>query len=282
MTTLTRPVPPPVRPVRRARRRTAAAVVGVLVVAAVLLAGLLWLADASPAAGPPSAGPRVISVTQPHVAAWAGPTGRIGADASFPQCGRVLPATSFAVVGVTGGSPFTANPCLVAQWGWARAQGGSAVYVNVDDPGTQAAVPYGQAIAADALARMARAGVPAGVPVWLDVETANRWTADLGHRRTVIAATAAALAAAGHPVGVYAGMNGWAEITEDVATTLPTWMALSDTSAGAGTRACALPGFGGQRPSMVQWVATEPDGHALDHDLLCRGVPAAGVLAPPH
>jgi len=41
---------------------------------------------------------------------------RMGLDVSWPQCDRVLPeATSFAVVGVNGGTAASTNPCLADQ-----------------------------------------------------------------------------------------------------------------------------------------------------------------------
>ena len=47
---------------------------------------------------------------------------RIGLDVSWPQCDRVLPeATSFAVVGVNGGTAASTNPCLADQLRWAFA-----------------------------------------------------------------------------------------------------------------------------------------------------------------
>ncbi|HET9648267.1 MAG TPA: hypothetical protein VFP34_08560 [Microlunatus sp.] len=83
--------------------------------------------------------------------AWAqgpdGPTTRpspTGLDVSWPQCGRALPeATDFAVVGVTGGTAASTNPCLADQLRWATvATAGSLagpsriqLYVNTANPG---------------------------------------------------------------------------------------------------------------------------------------------------
>src|SRR5262249_45053017 len=60
-------------------------------------------------------------------------------DISFPQCGMPLPegsVTPFGVLGVNGGRPFTANPCLVEELRWAkRLVQAPAFYANTSNPG---------------------------------------------------------------------------------------------------------------------------------------------------
>ena len=64
-----------------------------------------------------------------------------GADVSWPQCGRKLPAgQAFAVVGVNGGTAATFSPCVPAQVSWAKSTTGAtaqpklAFYVNTANP----------------------------------------------------------------------------------------------------------------------------------------------------
>ena len=48
--------------------------------------------------------------------------GAVGFDISFPDCERaVLPSGSFGIVGLNGGRPFTTNPCLGREYGWAAS-----------------------------------------------------------------------------------------------------------------------------------------------------------------
>lgn len=65
-----------------------------------------------------------------------------GADVSFPQCRKALPARqTFGVVGVNAGRPTTFNNCLAEQLGWAAGSTGGTgqpltqVYVNTANPG---------------------------------------------------------------------------------------------------------------------------------------------------
>src|SRR6476661_9503149 len=69
----------------------------------------------------------LVLATVPAVAAPAATLN--GYDVSWPQCptsaggsGLPLPPASaqFVVIGLTRGLPFTANPCLASQVGWAR------------------------------------------------------------------------------------------------------------------------------------------------------------------
>ena len=65
---------------------------------------------------------------------------RIGLDVSWPQCDRPLPeATSYAIIGVNGGTAANTNPCLAAQLRWASAattdEPRVQLYVNTANPG---------------------------------------------------------------------------------------------------------------------------------------------------
>jgi hypothetical protein len=145
--------------------------------------------------------------------------GVVGYDISWPQCGGNRPPVPFdiAVVGVTGGHGFSANPCLAAEFAWSQqATLPSALYVNIDLPsGTPAqgqtgpagtcgagdtscfAYNYGYNNSRDALAYAASKGVDAKV-WWLDVETNNYWqTASINAAsyRTAAPATPGAAAA---------------------------------------------------------------------------------------
>ncbi|MDQ6724772.1 MAG: hypothetical protein M3066_01140, partial [Actinomycetota bacterium] len=63
--------------------------------------------------------------------------GSVGHDVSYPQCGRVLPAvSSFGIVGVADGKPYTGNPCLASEFAWGNATpGGTGFYMNTANPG---------------------------------------------------------------------------------------------------------------------------------------------------
>ena len=133
-----------------------------------------------------------------------------GFDISFPQCTEALPPSpGFGVVGVNGGSTFSANRCLARELTWANAAANAApaFYANTDDPGpqntsnwpTQQQTPrecsdansvacsydYGWNAARLAFAnavnaeRQDGASSPTASAVaarwWLDVETGNKW-----------------------------------------------------------------------------------------------------------
>ena len=58
-------------------------------------------------------------------------------DISWPQCPDTFPEGEFefAVIGLTGGKPFTSNNCFAAQYRWARtAEVNPDVYINLDFP----------------------------------------------------------------------------------------------------------------------------------------------------
>jgi hypothetical protein len=133
----------------------------------------------------------------------------IGNDISFPQCptGAEPALQAFGIVGVTGGKPFTSNPCLVRQFVWALSstsptQPHVGLYMNTANPGPDVspnlppagtvtpracdgswsgdcAYDYGWRSAQDAFGRavgITGASAAAQYPWWLDVEAANSWS----------------------------------------------------------------------------------------------------------
>src|SRR5262245_54970588 len=67
----------------------------------------------------------VVSALARSLGVLTAPTARaavmFGNDISWPQCPSTFPDTStqFVVIGLTNGLPFTENPCVAGQAGWA-------------------------------------------------------------------------------------------------------------------------------------------------------------------
>jgi hypothetical protein len=120
--------------------------------------------------------------------------GNVGIDISWPQCGKPVPGGyGFVVVGVTGGRPFTANPCFAGQWRWAmHTAPKTQVYINleygqssdgplvcVDGEDLCMAYNFGYRSAADAFGfavNQTGGATRTGTVWWLDVETENVWS----------------------------------------------------------------------------------------------------------
>jgi hypothetical protein len=208
-------------------------------------------------------------------AAQPDPYRSFGFDISWPQCRgttALLPPAlgPVAIVGVTGGRPFSTNPCLRAQWAWARSRGSASGYLNLAAPKGNDPFAFGVATARDALARARKDGID--VPsMWLDVEIGNHWTADVRANTRVVAGAITELRTQGVQAGVYSTPLDWHQITNGAALSVPVWMAVPDGRKIAG--GCASPGFGGRKPDLVQAVFLAPDGHEVDGDLRCTTRP---------
>lgn len=83
-------------------------------------------------------------ISSAHAEAPQAADSAVGIDVSWPQCGSALPdGMPFAVVGVTGGTAASSNPCLAEQLSWAFAtttganphQSRVQLYVNTANPG---------------------------------------------------------------------------------------------------------------------------------------------------
>jgi len=198
----------------------------------------------------------LLLISTAAAAGAAPPASSTGYDVSYPQCGRRLPAPgAFAIVGVNGGLPYSANTCLKAQFEWAATSSGTrgakaSLYINTANPGpavsthwpngqhdplecdgtwsTNCAYDYGWNAAGDAF-NMAAAALAAqtpasSVPWWLDVETANSWNSqDLTTNTAALGGYLARLAdlAPSQPVGIYSAAGAWATITGAASATSP-------------------------------------------------------------
>src|SRR5579884_2537215 len=160
--------------------------------------------------GPGLALVAVVGLATPAVAGGSAPAGTTGHDVSYPQCSGTssTPVSvglrgQFGVVGVTDGRPWLANPCLASEYGWAAGlPSAPGLYMNTANPaptssyfwptsGSSAPVlcrdassttdpgcayDYGWHAAANALATATAVTTgAAGLPWWLDVESANSW-----------------------------------------------------------------------------------------------------------
>jgi hypothetical protein len=145
-----------------------------------------------------------------------------GFDISFPQCSESFPALpGFGVVGVNGGTVFSANKCLASELPWAEAAANPspAFYVNTGDPGpahttawpsnqsapdvcfganstpcaydfgwNAARASFGLVLSAEsAVGAAAPRAAASAAPWWLDVETGNVWETLDGYGATSVA-----------------------------------------------------------------------------------------------
>ncbi len=166
-----------------------------------------------------------------------------GYDVSYPNCNSPLPSSaSFAIIGVGGGRPFTANTCASDEWTAASKvtsitsrslyfntgyAGGYAKSINptcVTDLGS-AAVAWGssrheksqeqQAWEIGCSEALYAQGVQPGRPSawWADVETLNSWSANTTLNRYVIDGLSSGMSSAGVPFGYYSSPAMWGSIT---------------------------------------------------------------------
>jgi hypothetical protein len=222
------------------------------------------------------------------------PAGAAGWDVSFPQCGRQGPPPgSFGIVGLNAGRPFTVNPCLSREWGWADGLLAPSLYVNaayarvyerhltpacraaapvtITDPKERRAWAFGCQEAAFDVA--AAPTVPAAW--WLDVEPANSWSKRHPElNRLVIQALATGLGrATGRRVGLYSYDRAWTRITGETGWsplgTAGNWVAptVHVTGATAASR-CMEMGFSGLPVALVQFLSSDSEG-AYDADHAC-------------
>jgi hypothetical protein len=178
--------------------------------------------------------------------------GSIGFDISFPQCPSNFPANAaFGIIGVNNGRAYTQNPCLSAQFQWARGlDARPAFYINTSNsgpinpnwgqPGPKAcrhpeanddrgcAYNFGWNGAAQAF--ITARGVTSGAANyvwWLDVETVNSWNGTTDANSAAIQGFFDSLKARGISiVGIYSTRHQWEQITGGYRLSgVPNWVA---------------------------------------------------------
>jgi hypothetical protein len=248
------------------------------------------------------------SALAPRLALAAGPipTGYHGYDISWPQCTsstttRTPPGgAQFGVIGVSDGRSFTQNPCIAAQFAWARGLGTDAtLYMLLDAPhqagaavsrgesgpaGTCAPPPadmacndynYGWNNAAYEFGYAHSKGVAAQV-WWLDVETGNCWdfACDGGYDTVnnwrVIQGNIDYLRSQAVTAGIYSTGYQYGLITgSGYRPGVPVWLA--DYGGGDPAQDCgpAKAFDGGQVWQVQSAPVTLSDGNPYDPDYSC-------------
>ncbi|MGH7903124.1 MAG: hypothetical protein ACREPA_03215 [Candidatus Dormibacteraceae bacterium] len=240
--------------------------------ASIALAALAIVLAASRPGAPP-----------PVQAGGAYAPGGAGYDISWPQCGSpypVLGAGEFAVVGITGGSPFAPNPCFTSEFSWASGGGvRPSVYLNVafgkstDGPCSPADPPcrpydYGWNTARDAFlsAWVGTSGASLDARMWwLDVETGNTWSDDTFANSMVVRGAIDFLKTAHRRVGVYSTPSIWRTIAGGYAPAdVPSWVA--GATDGADYSMCFQPLWPGSTVPIFQYL---PTGALFDRNHSC-------------
>ena len=228
-----------------------------------------------------------------------------GNDISWPQCpkgggGYGLPgpmaSASFAVLGLTDGGSFRANPCLARQvasvktrhlWAGAYAISTYPTSAQLTRYGGTGTLPVrlgrvGAAQAGFNLTTMARVGLRSPM-VWVDVEPRTRspWSASAVNNNAVIDGVIARYQAAGVRAGIYSYDKAWKAITGGrVLPGVPTWVPVGHKGRAVATATCAVASYAGSKPWLTQWT----DG-VRDYNLTCPGVTgraARGNLLTPY
>jgi hypothetical protein len=210
-------------------------------------------------------------------------SGSEGYDISWPQCsGNYPPASAIAVVGVTDGYGMSTNPCFASEAAWAGVN--LSVYMNADffagsPPASAMNGPagscqttdlvcqgynWGWASAAYAYAAEQKAGYSSDL-WWLDVETANNWSASTAANASAIHGMIDYLNGKGVVVGIYSTAYQWGLIAGSYQPGVPNWYATG--SAGDPPFDCSK-GFTGGPTWLVQaqWTGSDPN---YDADYAC-------------
>jgi hypothetical protein len=218
-------------------------------------------------------------------AAGTVPSEAVGSDISWPQCGMGYPNNmtyGFAVLGATGGQPFSPNPCLASQWPWAVSTGFPELYINLQYGETNngplhcsgqdtgcLAYNWGYQTSEYAVqyAASQTGGATNNVPMWwLDVETENVWSGDPDKNTYVIQGALDYIQRVmNRGVGVYSTSYQWGEIAGSFAPPgVPNWVAGASALDDGGSCFASL--WPGGQVWAIQYLNLDLN---LDQDVGC-------------
>ena len=229
-------------------------------------------------------------------------TGMLVPDISWPNCSFVVPQElrKFGIIGVTGGHPFSNNPCLKDE---AEQFDSIDFYINTAYPGFEAVRNIQDAPqhceANDANCFAFNSGfvnsqgafnyadslglVKADQTWWHDVEVANSWEGSTDEHQNVLMGSVAGIRAAmaqkfsipplSVKNGFYSTPYMWKKITGDWRNDMPNWVAtIEDDVEGLKSR-CQDSNFtatgkpGGGATHMVQHVSPQ---YKIDNNYICK------------
>lgn len=209
--------------------------------------------------------------------------GSIGIDVSWPKsnCRAAVPKqVAFAVIGVTGGKNFTRNDCLFSE---AASLPHMVLYMNTGYPGTAyvrkfvstplycmrsdglcLAYNYGFHAAEYALFYADSQNVHSTI-WWLDVETENSWSDNVGWNQASIQGAIDAIVQYTllPTVGIYSTPTQWQLITGGWKIKLPNWVGTGSHQRSDAIAACHGYNFTGGGTVLAQYILK------LDHDYVC-------------
>jgi hypothetical protein len=176
------------------------------------------------------------------------PSGAYGNDISVFQCGAPFPTGDhqIGIVQVDGSSSANTNTCLAQEAAWAG--GGLNLYTFLTYQTSATAEPgcggdqacnAGYQAGVHAYQDAVNAGVNAGVPWWLDVESGpGFWSGDTTENMEFVQGALTALheTEGVADVGIYASPGVWNSIVGDYQPDVPYWMA---DWTGSGPTSCA-------------------------------------------
>jgi hypothetical protein len=210
------------------------------------------------------------------------PTGTTGYDVSWPNCSATAPRNpQFGIVGVSDGTGYSQNPCLVQEAAWFPSinlyvntgWNDQSVYLNPNSPRVCAAgdqnclaYNYGYNAGLYALTYANSQNVHASA-WWLDVETSNTWNSDVTQNQNSLQGEHDALVANGvTTVGVYSTTAQWTSVTGAWSNNWPSWGATTWTTAKQALTYCTGHQFTGGPSYFMQF---KPKGQGFDQDVAC-------------
>lgn len=211
------------------------------------------------------------------------PSGEVGQDISWPNCGNLKFApASFGIVGVTGGLSFHPNQCVGEEASLYKSN--LSLYVNTGYPGLPytekyssypydcsssdmncLAYDYGYNAGKYATTYALSHGVVSN-SWWLDVETVNSWSNSTSVNISSLQGEYTAIKNSLSPniIGYYSYPAEWTTLTNNWNNGNPSWVATDSNYKSVAIKQCQGNDFTGGDTELTQYIGK------LDLDLACK------------